>query len=107
MNLSKTRAVLRNISRYIKAHGPKSGAPEHSIVPAEKRRLAKSGRQTSPVLFVADDSGASVNQLQGLPPLPKPHFATNSGIGAKDLGSAGRMALWSEFARIAHSLPIR
>ena len=51
-------------------------------------------------------SDGYVNQLTGLPALPKPHYASNSGIGAKDLANPGRMALWGEFARIAHSLPI-
>jgi hypothetical protein len=53
-------------------------------------------------------SGADgyVNQLTGLPALPKPHYASNSGIGAQDLANPARMQLWGEFARIAHSLPI-
>lgn len=49
---------------------------------------------------------AVVNQLAGLPPLPKPHCASNHGITANDLLNPGRMALWAEFARIAHTLPV-
>ena len=47
-----------------------------------------------------------VNQLVGLPSLPKPHYASNAAITAADLTSPGRWALWGEFARIAHSLPV-
>ena len=51
-------------------------------------------------------SAGDYNPLVGLPALPKPHFASNGAIGAKDLANPGLMALWGEFARIAHSLPI-
>ena len=50
--------------------------------------------------------GGNYNPLVGLPALPKPHFASNAAIGSKDLANPGLMALWGEFARIAHSLPI-
>ena len=51
-------------------------------------------------------ASAVVNQLAGLPPLPKPHYASNSGITAEDVANPARMALWGDFARIAHTLPV-
>ena len=59
-------------------------------------------------MALGDHGGAPgfVNQLAGLPPLPKPHYASNSGIAAEDVANPARMALWGEFARIAHTLPV-
>jgi hypothetical protein len=64
------------------------------------------GSHKQPTLKTDDGQSRTMNQLKGLPALLKPHLASNHGITAKDLENPGLMALWGEFARIAHSLPM-
>ena len=64
VNLSKTRAVLRNISRYIKAHGQKTDDEADAIAPARRVVFACDASVQDSASFCVN---SSANALRSVP----------------------------------------